>query len=88
MSDQRSLELRTQAARLWGSSTATLTQSALDCVKSIQGNLSDYARVPSVAPDVRYAADRLETVLVALYEVEAAVRRIVDARLAEERARP
>jgi hypothetical protein len=87
MSTTPDREVRTQAVHLWGSSTATLAQSAQDCVKSIQGNLSAYTDLPSVSADVRYANERLEAALIALYDVEAAAQRITDARLAEERER-
>jgi hypothetical protein len=87
MSERSSLELRTQAVRLWGSSTATLAQSAQDCVESIQGNLSAYTDLPSVSADVRYASERMEAALIALYDVEAAAQRITEARLAEEQER-
>ena len=82
------LELRIQAVQLWGNSTVTLAQAAQDCIKSIEKNFGAYKDMPSVSGEVRDATGRLETALVALYEVEAALGRIVDTRMAEEENRP
>ena len=87
MSETPSLKLRTEAVRLWGTSTVTLAQSAQDCVKSIQRNLEAYAGMPSVSGDVAYASERLETALLALYDAEATLERIVTTRMAEEQNR-
>ena len=87
MSDTPNLELRIQAVQLWGNSTVTLAQAAQDCIKSIEKNLEAYKGMPSVSPHVQYATDRLETALIALYEVEAALGRIVNTRMAEEENR-
>jgi hypothetical protein len=80
-------ELREQAVRLWATSSATLVQSAADCIKALQGNLKTYRDPPSDAGDVRDATRWLEAALTAVNNAHRFMQRIADTRWEEEQAR-
>lgn len=80
-------ELRIEAVRLWATSSATLVNSAADCIKALQGNLKQYRDLPSVSGDAHYAAGQLETALIGVYNAHTAMQRITETRLEEEQER-
>lgn len=79
--------MRDYAIRNWGSTAAENARTAENRILALVRDLEVYQDMPSVSPEVKHALERLETAIVAVYDVEAAVHRIVDTRLAEERER-
>ena len=72
-------------AQDWGDTAVKHIQDAQNEVTALKRMIGGYGGLPAVSDDAWVAANRLEDARVALAAVQAAVGRIVDAQLQEER---
>lgn len=87
MSDMPSLELRTEAVRLWGIGATEQVERAIQSTEALATYLKDYEGMVSVDDFVQAALADLCEAFAYLRRAKATIQPIVDRRLAEEQER-